>query len=132
MLKFLRRWFPQIPLLPRVDFCSSCWRRYEESKPWVETWKDLKFCRACLLAMNGQLQANAIVHDPTRLVLSPHSDNPYQAPQAVDSDAACAICGLVPTAKSAVLYNKLLVCERCIRVSLQLLDDAENPERVQL
>jgi hypothetical protein len=134
MFKFLRQWLqkPQTPP-PHVEFCSSCWRGLEDSKPWIETWKNIKLCRDCLLALNNQLHIPvAEVRDPTRLVILPYSENPYQPLQVNDSADPCQLCGMIPKVNTAVLYNKLRVCERCIRVSLQLLEESDNAERVRL
>ncbi len=133
MFNFLRRWLKKPSDSAVVEFCSSCWRRFEDSNPWIETWKRLKICRDCLMALNKQLHLPmAELREPTRLVNLNYSENPYQPPQIVNNDDPCLLCGLVFKGKAAVLFNKQHVCERCISVSLQLLAESDGRERVRL
>lgn len=128
MFKFLRQWFQKLPTLPRVEFCSSCWRGYDVSKPWIEGRNDFKICRDCLFAFDKQLLTPGATRDPTRLVLLPYSENPYQSPPVINSGTPCQMCGLHPEASTALLYNKTRVCERCIRISLQLLAESDGKD----
>lgn len=127
MFKFLRQWLLGAQPHARLEFCSSCWRSYDISKPWVEGRNDFKICRDCLFALDEQIQTPvALSWDPTRLVSLPYSENPYRATQVVNYETFCQMCGLYPETRSALLHNKAPVCERCIRISMQLIEELED------
>lgn len=127
MFKFLRQWLQKPPALSRVEFCSSCWRSFEVSKPWVEGRNDFKICRDCIFALDQQIHLPvALPRDPTQLVSLSYSENPYRPTQVVNYETFCQMCGLYPKNLSALLYNKAPVCDRCIRISIQLLEELEG------
>jgi hypothetical protein len=104
------------------------------TKPWVVGYQDFRLCRKCLLALEKKIDWSVMSKIvPIQLIRLCDSKNPYQTTQAINTEEACRMCGLFPEKRCALLRQNTIICDRCIRISLELLEEsADNTQRIRL
>ena len=106
--------------------CDSCGKSYRQPQRWIEGRDAFLLCHSCLQLLSQQLQAEANSKASSPPLAVSNSENPYQASQVTNVLRECGLCRLHPPERYALLRNGTPICERCVTISLQMIDELED------